>query len=105
MILLSLFATKQCELTGNDRRFKQIRFISSWIVYTLLISSCMKSPPPQVSDLIKIKPPTFSGLSEKSFTVPSQVNIFNGECDPMTRLLQYNLDGGAWKDFGTDCKT
>ncbi len=68
-----------------------------------LFTACVGSPGPNVQDLIKIKAPTFNGASSKAFTTPSQVFTLSGNCDPLSRGIEYAKDTGSFTLVQNDC--
>ena len=71
----------------------------------LVLVGCSASPPPTVTELVSIKPPTFDGKLEKIFVTPAQTFTLQGECDPLTHLLEYSLDSEPYKTVEGACPT
>src|SRR4051812_21391661 len=69
---------------------------------TLLVA-CVKSPPPKVSDLIKVGTPTFDKKLFKAYTIPSHTFTLSGECDLQSRLLEYTYDEINWNKIADGC--
>ena len=83
--------------------FKQSVHLFFIITLILFTTSCTKSPDPDVTDLIKVRTPTFTGLTSRNFTSASTTFTLAGECDPISRGLDWSRDGTTWTQFATDC--
>lgn len=71
-----------------------------------VLCSCMKSPPPSVSDLIPITAPAFSGANNKGIiNTPSHTAVVQGSCDPKTFTLEYSTDNSTWTQIAGGCPT
>ncbi len=71
-----------------------------------VLCSCMKSPPPSVSDLMPIEAPAFSGANNKGIiNSPSHTAIVQGSCDPKTYTLEYSTDNSTWTQIAGACPT
>jgi hypothetical protein len=70
------------------------------------LASCAKtSSDPQIEELIKTRAPTFDGLAAKTYIVPSSFNTISGECDPISKGLEYSFDNSTWVTFNSGCTT
>jgi hypothetical protein len=70
---------------------------------TLLTVGCVKSSSPAIEELIKTRPPTFSGSTNFNGTTPSSPYLLNGECDPISYGLEYSYDNATWTDVAGGC--
>lgn len=71
----------------------------------LLCAACSQSPPPKVTELIKVGVPTLGGARYRSYTSPTITYNLTGECDVTSRTLQYSTDNATWIDFAASCPT
>jgi len=88
---------------GLKNRFNPCLHFSFAILLVLFTSACTKSPPPAVSDLVKIGAPNFAGANTKNFTSATQSILISGNCDKLSTELDYSEDGGAWTKFASNC--
>jgi hypothetical protein len=82
---------------------KTVKEVLGALASALIFVSCAKSPLPSVTELIPLHPPTFDSLSSKSFVIASPDTTINGECDLLSRGLQYSYDQTNWVDFADNC--
>jgi hypothetical protein len=85
--------------TSKEARKKASVAIAS----VLLFWGCAKSPLPTVTELIPVFPPSFDFKASKSFIISSPDTTISGECDPLSRGLQYSYDQSNWVDFSDSC--
>lgn len=71
----------------------------------LLCAACSQSPPPKVTELIKVGVPTLGGARYRSYTSATITYNLTGECDVTSRTLQYSTDNATWTDFAASCPT
>ncbi len=62
---------------------------------------CVKSPPPQVSEIITIRAPTFLNKASTVISSPAVTYTLSGECDGRAVSTEYSIDDGAWTQV--DC--
>lgn len=68
------------------------------------LASCAKtSSDPQIEELIKTRAPTFDGQAAKTYIVPGTFNTITGECDPISKGLEYSFDASNWTTFVSGC--
>lgn len=81
-------------------------FATLWCATTsilLLFTGCIPSPPPEVSDLIKMATPSFGGLTTKNFTTPSQTFTLSGECDKLAHSVEFALGTKSYTQIADKC--
>jgi len=69
------------------------------------LAACTASNEPQSEELIKTNPPTINGASEINMTVPSVRYTIVGECDPISKGIEYSINDRPWKELATGCTT
>jgi hypothetical protein len=69
----------------------------------LLTVGCVKSSSPSIEELVKTRPPTFSGSTNFNGTTPSSPYLLNGECDTISFGLEYSYDNATWTDISGGC--
>lgn len=76
----------------------------SLILICISFASCAKtSSDPQIEELIKTRAPTFQGQAAKTYIVPGTFNTISGECDPISKGLEYSFNNSAWTTFVSGC--
>ena len=79
-----------------------MKFVA-FVCLILFTSGCTKSPPGTVEELVKTRPPTFSGQSTISIASPSNTYLLQGECDPISYGLEYSFNNSSWTQIAGGC--
>lgn len=67
-------------------------------------AGCAKtSSEPDIQELIVTRPPTFDGLASKSYIFPGTLNTISGECDPISKAIEYSFDKTSWTTIAGGC--
>lgn len=66
-----------------------------WLVSVVVLAGCVQSPKGTVKELVTINQPTFGGLTDRVYTVPSNFYSLVGECSPVPGL-QWSFDQVTW---------
>jgi hypothetical protein len=66
-----------------------------WLVSIVVLAGCVQSPKGTVKELVTINQPTFGGLTDRVYTVPSNFYSLIGECSPVPGL-QWSYDQVTW---------
>jgi hypothetical protein len=69
----------------------------------MALGACAPSGSPQVTEIVVTNPPTFGGLLKRSFTTTSFDYTLVGECDPISRGLEYSFDESTWISIPASC--
>lgn len=75
-------------------------------LYLIMISltACAKiSSDPEIEELIKTRAPTFDGQASKIYIVPGVNNTITGECDPISKTIEYSFDSSTWVSITGGC--
>jgi hypothetical protein len=93
----------------SSRRFTTIshwfrpQLFAPGLATVALLGGCAKSSNPQITEIIKTKQPTFGGLVSASFTTASATFSVSGECDKISKGIEYSLDQSTWTSVAPDC--
>jgi hypothetical protein len=84
---------------------RMIRFVATMILMTS--TACIKSPAPNVTELLQISPPIFDYVGGEGLKItPSRVVELTGSCDRHSYGLEYSLDNGdSWIVIPGACPT
>lgn len=68
------------------------------------LAACAKtSSDPVIEELIKTRAPTFDGQASKTYIVPGTNNTITGECDPISKAIEYSFDSSTWTTIAGGC--
>lgn len=76
----------------------------SLLLIMISLAACAKtSSDPEISELITTRSPTFDGQPYKFLILPSVNNTVTGECDPISKGLEYSSNTTTWTVLAGGC--
>lgn len=80
-----------------------IKRLGLLIICTALGGCAKTSSDPEITELVSTRAPTFGGLSSKSYVFPGTLNTISGECDPISKAIEYSFDNSTWTTIAGAC--
>ncbi len=82
---------------------KNNKFIFIFLIYFFNVVACTQSGNPRSEELIKTSVPTFSGNQNASFSTGTVLYTLNGECDTISKGLEWSYDNSSWTSIAGGC--
>lgn len=83
-----------CELTMKT--IDVIKHFSLHLMMLSLIACAKTSSDPEIEELFKTRAPTFDGQASKIYIVPGINSTVSGECDPISKGIEYSFNASTW---------
>lgn len=73
------------------------------LIIISLVGCAKTSSDPEIEELVKTRAPTFDGQASKTYIVAGTNNTISGECDPLSKALEYSFDSTTWTTISGAC--